>query len=132
MTDYIFYYGGVFNPALPADNAYQEYAESTGLFTQWGPQGPNSAVEVGPVAMTTEQLAMVAAWDAANTAAATLAANQAAIQANCAAHLATLQTWLTNNPNGAVLTAAQTKVLANMLVGIYLILTEEFSSTTGT
>jgi hypothetical protein len=62
----------------------------------------------------------------------TPAANQQTIQTNVQANLATLQTWIAANPNGAVLTAAQTKVLARMLVGIYKLLAQDFANTTGT
>lgn len=61
-----------------------------------------------------------------------LQANGATIQANVQAHMATISAWIAANPNGAVLTAAQTLVLAKMLYGIGLILNQEFSSTTGT
>jgi hypothetical protein len=73
-----------------------------------------------------------AAFVASAVASGQAATNQTTIQANCAGHLATLQAWLAANPNGAVLTAAQAKVLANMLVGIYKLLQQDFASTTGT
>lgn len=55
----------------------------------------------------------------------TPAANQATIQQRVQANLAILETWITNNPTGAVLTAAQTKVLAQMLVGLCRLLLME-------
>lgn len=59
-------------------------------------------------------------------------ANEATITANVQANMAIISTWLAANPNGAILTAAQTRVLAKMLYGIGLILLQEFGSTTGT
>lgn len=55
----------------------------------------------------------------------TPAANQQTIQQRVQANLAILETWITNNPTGAVLTAAQTKVLAQMLVGVCRLLLAE-------
>lgn len=55
---------------------------------------------------------------AAGAAQLTSVTNQATIQANIQTHLGQLETWLQANPNGAVLTAAQTKFLAQMLVGV--------------
>ncbi len=62
----------------------------------------------------------------------TLNANAQTVHTNVQANLATLQAWLAANPNGAVLTAAQTRVLARMMVGIYKLLAQDFASTTGT
>ena len=125
MTDYIGYYGGVYNPSAPMGNTFQSYAESTGNFTQWSPDG---SVVIGPTPMTAPQLALVASWDANQT----TALIAATIQANIQAHMATIQAWIAASPPGAVLTAAQTLVLATMLYGIGLLLNQEFSSTTGT
>ncbi len=61
----------------------------------------------------------------------TPAANQTTINQNVIANLATLETWIANNPNGAVLTAAQTKVLAKMLVGVGRILLNKVDSVGG-
>lgn len=57
---------------------------------------------------------VAAALAAANSAEASAAAIVTGINNN----LATLQAWIAANPSGAVLTAAQTLVLADMLVGI--------------
>ena len=59
-------------------------------------------------------------------------ANVATIRQNVTTNFATLQTWLANNPNGAVLTAGQTKVLANILIGITKLLLADTANTTGT
>lgn len=44
--------------------------------------------------------------------------NQTTIEQNLEAQLKTIETWITNNPNGAILTAAQTLVLARMIAGL--------------
>lgn len=61
----------------------------------------------------------------------TPAANQTTIQQRVQANLTILETWITNNPTGAVLTAAQTKVLAQMLVGLCRLLLQENSTVGG-
>lgn len=55
-------------------------------------------------------------------------ANQHTIQAHLAADLVTIEAWLSANPNGAVLTAAQTKVLARMLAGLTRIIAANTAS----
>ena len=62
----------------------------------------------------------------------TLSTNQATITANLTNSAAAIETWIANNPNGAVLTAAQTLVLAKMLNALFKIVLAEFSSTIGT
>lgn len=71
-----------------------------------------------PAAIATAAAPMQAAESAAATTAATQATNQATIQANIQTHIAQLETWMTANPNGAVLTAAQTKFVAQTLIGV--------------
>lgn len=44
--------------------------------------------------------------------------NAATIEANLLAQLAQIETWITGNPAGAVLTAGQTLILAQMMAGI--------------
>jgi hypothetical protein len=44
--------------------------------------------------------------------------NLATILTNLTNQLNTIETWITNNPSGAVLTAAQTLVVARMLAGL--------------
>jgi len=59
------------------------------------------------------------------TAAATVAtgqANSSTIQTNLVAQLATIEAFITAHPGGAVLTAGQTLVLAQMLAGITRVL----------
>ena len=63
---------------------------------------------------------------------ATLATNAATITTNVKARQATIQAWMTANPTGAVLTAAQTLTLAQMLNGLCNLLLAEYGSTTGT
>jgi hypothetical protein len=52
-------------------------------------------------------------------------ANALTIQQRVQANLATLETWISNNPTGAVLTGPQTLVLAKMLVGLCRLLLAE-------
>ncbi len=59
-------------------------------------------------------------------------ANQATVNANILARQAQIQAWLTANPNGAVLTAAQTRTLALMLNGLCQLLLQQYGSTTNT
>ena len=69
--------------------------------------------------------------------AATNAETQAAnvktnLYTNVTARQKTIQSWITANPSGAVLTAAQTLILAEMLNGLCDILLAEFGSSAGT
>ncbi len=56
-------------------------------------------------------------------------ANNATIAANILSRQSQIQAWLTANPNGAVLTAAQTRTLALMLNGLCQLLLTQYSST---
>ena len=82
--------------------------------------------ETATVPFTADEItaasAAAAQASAAQQAQAQLAANASTIQANIHTHLAQIETWLAANPNGAVLTAAQTAALARMLVGVGRIL----------
>ena len=49
-------------------------------------------------------------------------ANAQTIESNILAQIAQIETWIANNPSGAVLTAGQTLILAQMLAGIGRIL----------
>jgi len=62
----------------------------------------------------------------------TPAANQQTIQANILTRQAQIQAWIAANPSGAVLTAAQTLTLAQMLNGLCKLLLSQFTTTTGT
>jgi hypothetical protein len=66
------------------------------------------------------------------TGAGTPAANQQTILANILTRQTQIQAWIAANPSGAVLTAAQTLTLAEMLNGLCKLLLQQFSSTTGT
>lgn len=57
--------------------------------------------------------------------------NKQTIQSRVQTNLGLLETWVTNNPNGAILTAAQTKVLAQMLIGLCRLLLQEFNTVGG-
>jgi hypothetical protein len=62
----------------------------------------------------------------------TLGANQGAIAQNVIANQALIQQFIANNPTGAVLTAAQTLILAKMLNGLCNLLLAQFGTTAGT
>lgn len=57
---------------------------------------------------------------------------QATVTANIATRQAQVAAWIAANPGGAVLTAAQTLTLAQMLNGLGKLLLQQFASTTGT
>lgn len=59
------------------------------------------------------------------------AGNQAVLQQRVSANLATLETWIAANPSGAVLTDAQTLVLAKIVDGIGRLSLAEFNSIGG-
>jgi hypothetical protein len=62
----------------------------------------------------------------------TLASNRATIIANITSAANTVNSWIAANPTGAVLTAGETLVLAQLLNGIFKVLLEDFTSTSGT
>jgi len=62
----------------------------------------------------------------------TATANAATITTNLTSAQTTIQNWITANPSGAVLTAAQTLVVAKMLNGLTKLLLQQYSSTSGT
>jgi len=76
--------------------------------------------------------AVFSAQQAATAAEAVLVTNQATVTANVQAHQATIQAWIAAHPSGAVLTAAQTLVLAEWMNGLCNLMLGAFSSTTGT
>lgn len=59
----------------------------------------------------------------------TPAANAQTIQANILTRQTQIQAFITANPSGAVLTAAQTLVLAKMLNGLCQLLLQQYGST---
>jgi hypothetical protein len=69
-----------------------------------------------------------AAQAAATSAEQALATNAATVRADVLSRQATLKAWMTANPAGAVLTAAQTLVVAEMLDGLCDLLLQLFSS----
>jgi len=99
-------------------------------------QGNGQSITLpAPVTLTQVQSAeapIISAEATAEAAQATLAANQQTITANLIAAQTTIQNWITANPSGAVLTAAQTLVVAKMLNGLTKLLLAQFSSTSGT
>jgi hypothetical protein len=80
-------------------------------------------------AQLTTAIAGLVAQQAAD---ATTTANQQTILANVLARQGQIQAFMTANPTGAVLTAAQTLAVARMLNGLCMILIQQFSSTAGT
>jgi hypothetical protein len=58
-------------------------------------------------------------------------ANQEVITTRVEANLTTLETWITANPNGAVLTAAQTLVLAKMISALTRLTLDQFTTVGG-
>lgn len=68
----------------------------------------------------------------ATNAEATLAANRSTIIANITSGQTILNNWIAANPAGAVLNAAQTLVLAELINGIFKILLEDYTSASGT
>lgn len=87
-----------------------------------GPHTPASGVLGTSDVPVTGMLCPATPCQAANVAAAgtqaVATANTATIQGNIQTHIGQLETWLTANPNGAVLTAAQTKFVAQTLIGV--------------
>jgi hypothetical protein len=57
--------------------------------------------------------------------------NAATIQQRVAANLTTLETFISNNPAGAVLTAAQVNVVARMLAGLCRLLLQQTGTVGG-
>lgn len=60
-----------------------------------------------------------------------LVADRATIVADLKSHLTSLQAWVAANPNGAVLTAAQTLFLAKSLIGLIYLQLEQYTTTAG-
>jgi hypothetical protein len=75
--------------------------------------------------------AVQAAQTSATAAEATAATTTATIYADVQARMVTLAAWIAANPSGAILTAAQTLVLAEMLHGVGEVLLGMLSSATG-
>jgi len=82
--------------------------------------------------VTSAEAPILAAEAAAAATNATNQANAATIQTNLISAQTTIQNWITANPSGAVLTAAQTLVVAKMLNGLTKLLLAQYSSTSGT
>ena len=58
--------------------------------------------------------------------------NAATINANILTRQSQIQAWIAANPAGAVLTAGQTLILAQMLIGLCKLLLAQYSTTQGT
>jgi len=69
--------------------------------------------------------------DLASQAATTSTTNKSTLQTNLASRLSTVETWITNNPTGAVLTAAQTKVLMQGIAGLIRLLLNQTATIGG-
>lgn len=74
---------------------------------------------------------LLAPLNTQQTADQTAAANIATITTRVQANLNTLETFIANNPTGAVLTAAQTNVLARVLAGLCRLLLNEANALGG-
>lgn len=86
-----------------------------GVVAEYG-GGPTVVYHADDGTLTAQQITNAIAGLVAQQAAdAQSATNQATTMTQLQADLATIHTWLTNNPSGAVLTAAQTRVLARLL-----------------
>lgn len=109
MASSVTYHLGGYKPAAPQQNRAELYDGAAATYTAWDTSGTQTAQR----ALTTAEAATLAAQDAlvVND------ANRATIQANIQTHIGQLETWLAANPNGAVLTAAQTKFVAQTLIG---------------
>lgn len=84
-------------------------------------------------ALTSAQVAAaVAPLIAQQAADATTATNQQTIRTNVQAKLATIETFIANNPGGATLNAAQTLVLAKLLAGLCRVVLQLNDSTSAT
>lgn len=59
-------------------------------------------------------------------------ANAATVRANILTRQNQILAWIAANPTGAVLTAAQTLTLAEMLNGLCKLLLQQYGNTTGT
>lgn len=87
---------------------------------------------INAATLQTNENTILAAEAANDAAAATLQTNATTITTNLTGAQTTIQNWITANPTGAVLTAAQTLVVARMLNGLCKILLAQYASTTGT
>jgi len=86
-----------------------------GVVAEYG-GGPTVVYHADDGTLTAQQITnAIAGLEAQQTADGVAQTNQSTTLTQLQADLATIHTWLTNNPNGAVLTAAQTRVLARML-----------------
>lgn len=118
MASLVHYYPGGYQPAATAQNKAEQWTNATqpadptpAGFTSWDATGNVTASR----ALTAAEATTLAATDTTATA----ATNQGVTLTQLQADQATIHTWLTNNPNGAVLTAAQTRILARLLYNLF-------------
>jgi hypothetical protein len=123
MGTVVRYYPGGYQAGALQQNRAEFYDGAAGTFTSWDTAG----VQTASRALSGVEVASLAAQDTM----ATGDANKATIQANIATHIGQLETWLTANPNGAVLTAGQTKFVAQTLIGVGRLLLGMTSSVGG-
>lgn len=69
--------------------------------------------------------------DLANQAATTSTSNKTMIQTNLTSRLTTVETWITANPSGATLNAAQTLTLMKGIAGLIRLLLNQTNSVGG-
>lgn len=70
-------------------------------------------------------------WNAFSASIPNASANQQTVRAKVQTGLGALETWIANNPNGAVLTATQTLAVIRMLAGLCRLLLGELNTTGG-
>ena len=99
----------------------QQWNDATQTVTQYAPDGT--------ITSTRPYTAAEIAQAATSAATVTTMTNQATIQANILTRQAQIQAWISTHPTGAVLTAAQTLTLAQMLNGLCQLLLQQYGST---
>lgn len=110
MASSVTYHLGGYKPAAPQQNRAELYDGAAGTYTSWDTSGVQTATRP----LTAAEAAQLAADDAAIVS----DTNQGALQSAVQARLAQIETFIANNPNGAVLTATQTNTLARMVVAL--------------
>lgn len=130
MSTIIRYQPGGYSPTAPARNTAEQWSNGTqpsdppAGYTAWDTAGNVTVTR----ALTTDESNLLAAQDTQ----ATQDANRATVQQRIDNGIGQIQTWISNNPNGAVLTAGQTLTLAKLVIGLAKIVRAELNDTTGT
>lgn len=121
------YYSGGFLSGATAQNRAEQWTNATqpadptpAGYTAWDTNGTVTTQR----ALTGAEASQLAAQDVANIA----GTNEQVTLTQLQTDLTTIRTWLANNPNGAVLTAAQTRVLARLLSNLTLYAIQSFAT----